>query len=480
MNKIFLIAAVLVLASACTKNLSSLNNNPKAAVNVPSSSVFLVGQKNLVDYSTTTSSSQAPFRVFAQTWTENSYTTEARYILSAYNSPDGWWNALYSSVLNNLTQAKNLYANDLLDAPIKKNNMLIAEILRIYTYNMLVNTYGNIPYSESENRNIPFPKYDDAKTVFYDLLNRLDTCITGLSLDAGAMGSADQIYKGSVVAWKKFAATQKLKMAMMIADVDATTAAKKVQEAVAAGVFQSNSDNAKFPYQASPTGNTNPIWQALVNSGRHDYAPAALMVNTLLAWKDPRLPLFYTKDPSGNYSGGVAGAANNYVNLSTFSSQWLAATYAGDILDYPETEFLLAEAVERGMAVSGTAESHYNAGVTASIQFWGGTVADANTYLAQTAVAYKTAAGNYKQKIGYQKWIALNNRGWDAWTEIRRLHYPDINTVSQPLGATGQMPLRFYYPTNEQSSNQNNWSTAVKAQSGSTADNVSTKLFWMQ
>lgn len=480
MNKLLLIVPVTVFISSCTKDIGSLNNNPKAAVSVPSSSVFLVGQKNLVDNCTTTSGSVAPFRIFAQSWTENTYTTEARYILSAYNSPDGWWNALYSGVLNNLAQAKTLYPNDVLDAGVRRNDMIITDILQIYTYNMLVNTYGNIPYSESENRSIPFPKYDDAKTVFYDLLTRIDTCITGLNTSSGAMGSADQIYKGNITSWKKFAATLKLKMAMMIADTDPATATKKVQEAVAAGVFASNTDNAKFVYQSSPTGNTNPIWQALINSGRHDYAPAALMVNTMVAWKDPRIPLYYTKDPNGNYSGGLAGGGNNYVNLSTFSSQWLAATYPGDILDYPETEFLLAEAVERGMNVGGTAETHYNNAITASIQFWGGTAADATTYLAQPAVAYKTAAGDYKQKIGYQKWIALTNRGWDAWTEIRRLHYPDINTVSPPTGATGLMPLRFYYPTNEQSSNQINWSAAVKAQTGGTADNVATKLFWMQ
>ncbi len=478
--KMLFIGMIAVTAVSCTKDLTSLNNNPKAAVIVPSASVFLVGQKNLVDYNTTTSTSQAPFRVFAQTWTENTYTTEARYILSAYNAPDGWWNVLYSSILNNLTQAKGLFAADLLDAGTKRNNLIITDILQIYAYNQLVNTYGNIPYTESESRSIPFPKYDDAKTVFYDLLTRLDTCIAGLNTASGAMGNADQIYKGNIASWKKFAATLKLKMAMMVADTDPATAAKKVQEAVTAGVFQSNTDNAKFAYQASPTGNANPIWVALINSGRHDFAPGGLLVNTMLSWKDPRLPLYFTKDFAGNYSGGVAGSTNNYVNLSTFSAQWLAATYPGDILDYPETEFLLAEAVERGISVGGTAETHYNNGVTASVLFWGGTAGDASAYLAQPAVAYKTATGNYKQKIGYQKWIALANRGWDAWTEIRRLKYPDINTVSAPIGASGQMPLRFYYPTNEQSSNQNNWAVAVKAQAGSAADNVSTKLFWMQ
>src|SRR5581483_1512533 len=126
-----------------------------------------------------------------------------------------------------------------------------------------------------------------------------------------------------------------------------------------------------------------------------------------------------TKDPNGGYSGGIAGAGNAYGIYSDFSAAWLAPTYPADLLDYAETEFLLAEAVERGIAVGGTAETHYNNAVKASINFWGGTDAAAATYLAQPAVAYTTAAGTWQQKIGYQKWLALANRNWDSWTEIR-------------------------------------------------------------
>jgi hypothetical protein len=36
---------------------------------------------------------------------------------------------------------------------------------------------------------IPFPKFDDAKTVYADLLTRIDTCIAGLDVTQGAMGA---------------------------------------------------------------------------------------------------------------------------------------------------------------------------------------------------------------------------------------------------------------------------------------------------
>ena len=469
---------VLLLATACSKNIENLNNNTKAAVVVPASSVFLAGQKSLVDNTTTPSGSSEPFRFFAQTWTECTYVTEARYILTAYNSPDNWWATLYDAgVLSNLNNAKSLFPSSAASPAILRNDLIITDILEVYAFNLLVSTYGNIPYSQADNRSIPFPKYDDAKTVYSDLLTRLDTCIAGLNTGATAMGSSDQIYKGNPAAWKKFAATLKLKMAMILADTDPATAGKKAQEAVATGVFTSNADNAAFVYQSSPTGNTNPIWQAAINSGRHDNCPAALLVNTMVGWNDPRLPLYITKAPDSTYKGGVAGQGNSYPTLSTFSAPMLQPTLAGDILDYSETEFLLAEAVERGFPVGGTAEQHYDNAITASILYWGGTATQATAYLAQPTVAYTTATGTYKQKIGYQEWIALWNRGWDAWTSIRHLGYPAINTVSPPVGAITPLPLRFNYPQAEQTANPINYKAAVQAIGG--PDLVTTKLFWM-
>jgi hypothetical protein len=149
-----------------------------------------------------------------------------------------------------------------------------------------------------------------------------------------------------------------------------------------------------------------------------------------------------------------------------------------DLLDYPEIQFYLAEAVERGF-IPGTAATYYNNAVTASIQFWGdNNPADATAYLAQPSVNYTTAAGTWRQKIGYQEWIASYNRNWESWTLIRRLGYPDINVVSPPVGAVSSFPLRLYYPINEVSSNPINWAAATKLIPGG-QDVVTAKLFWM-
>jgi hypothetical protein len=115
---------------------------------------------------------------------------------------------------------------------------------------------------------------------------------------------------------------------------------------------------------------------------------------------------------------------------------------------------------------------HYNNAIRASVSFWGSTDAEATAYLAQSTVAYNTAAGDWKQKIGLQKWLALYNRGWDAWIEWRRLDAPNLVA---PADALSDIPVRFTYPVDEQNINTASYNAAVSAIGG---DKVSTPLWW--
>jgi Starch-binding associating with outer membrane len=481
----YIFIAACIIGSSCTKDISSLNINPKAATNVPASALFLQGELNLADDYASTSVASAPFRVLSQEWTEIAYVYEAQYVFSAYQAPDGWWNNMYEGVLNNLGQAKAKFPDDVSDPVALKNDLIITDILEVYTYNMLVATYGPIPYNEAENSTIPFPKYDDEKSIFTDLLQRLDTCIADIDVSGTAMGASDQIYGGDPTEWKKFAATLELKIAMELAHVDPSTAATAAQAAVATGVFTSDDDDALFTFDPSSPGNSSPMWNALVYSGRHDFMPADLIVNTMDSLNDPRMPFYFTTATSGpdagQYVGGVPGNTNGYNGtFSDFAPQIETAAYPADLLDYSETEFYLAEAAAQGINVGGTAETHYDNAITSSIEFWGGTAGQAATYLLQPTVAYTTAGGlgsTWQEKIGYQEWISFYNRNWDSWTVIRKLGYPDINVVNPPVGAHGSLPLRYTYPNNEATSNSVNYAAAAAMLPGG-QDVVSAKLYW--
>lgn len=471
MKKIFIAFIPVFFLAACTKDLTSLNVDPKRPQDVPSYALFTNAQRRFANTLTSPNVNLNIFRLIEQQWQETTYTDESNYDITTRPIPDNIWDALYRDVLKNFEETKTQIALDVSDADIKKNQIAITDVMEVYAWYYLLTTYGNVPYTEAFDVNNTFPKYDDAKTVYDKLLTRLDTDISALNARAASFDGADIIYNGDVTSWKKFANTLKLKMGITIADSDNAKAKSAVEAAVAAGVFSSNNDNATFAYVTAPP-NTNPVWVNLVQSGRKDFVAASTLVNQMKSLNDPRLSLYFTLNGSGGYTGGDPGASSSYAAFSKPADILTKPDYHAMILSYSEVEFFLAEAVERGYNVPGTALSHYNNAITASIVYWGGSSASATSYLANPSVNYLTSAGTYKQKIGIQKWIALYNRGWEAWVEQRRLDYPQLIA---PATAVSAFPIRLKYPINEQNINGNSYTAAALAIGG---DKVTTKLFF--
>jgi hypothetical protein len=475
MKKIlFLLLLLTGFTYSCDKDFGDLNTDKKNPAAVPPGPLFSYAQKELIDVMTTPNVNVGIFRLLSQYWTETTYTDEANYDLATRNIPQNFWNTIYPNVLNNLKECQRLIpAQDAVFFPkaVQDNQNACAEILNVYTYMVLVNTFGNVPYTQALDVNNIYPKYDDGKAIFDDLATRLDRAINSIDVSAGGFDVNDLLYGGDMAGWKTFGNTLKLYLGMMYAEVDAAKA-KSMVEAAAPGAIQSNAENVAFHYLGAPP-NTNPVWVDLIQSGRKDFVAANTIVDIMNGLSDPRVPLYFTTDAAGGYSGGIYAASNNYTTYSKPSDRVTAPDHESLFFDYAEVRFLLAEAVERGFSVGGTAAEHYEAGIRASIEYWGGSSADADTYLANPAVAYATAAGDWKTKIGNQKWIALYNRGFEGWTEWRRLDAPTLNV---PDGlAYEDIPKRYTYPVQEQTLNAANYTSGASAVGG---DNVKVRLFW--
>lgn len=470
---------VIVTTMVSCKKLEEFNNNPKLATEVPSGTLFANATKNLVDQETTPSVNLNVFRAFAQYWTETTYIDESRYDVLNRKIPDNEFLTIYRDVLNDLKEAKRIVSVEtdvISSAAEKKNKTAITEILTVYTFHRLLDVFGNVPYDDALDINNLAPKYDDAKTVYGKLFSRLDAAIGDLNVAEESFGDADLVYSGDVTKWKRFAYSLKLKMAMSVADVPELDPAGKVASAVAGGVFTSAAHDAIFHYMdASP--NTNPVWVQLVASGRYDWVPANTIVDMMNYLNDPRRPYYFDdnkKDGLGNtiYVGGTYGSPNTYANYTHITPTLQEATREAKLIDYTEVQFYLAEAVERGFT-GGSAETYYNAGITSSILYWGGSATDVATYLLNPAVAYATAAGSYKEKIAVQAWLAYYDRGLLGWTTWRRLDAPVFNPPSTMTLA--DIPTRFTYPIGEQTLNGTNYKAAASAIGG---DKLTTKLFW--
>ena len=473
MKKYLIISSISLLAfGACTKDIDRFNEQTKQAATVPAATLFSNGVRNLTNALASPNVNTNVLRLTVQHWTTTTYTDEPNYDFTTRAIPQTFWRILYRDVLANLQEAKRLIPTDITTTEAtQKNQTAVTDIMQVYTYSVLVNTYGDVPYTEALDPNNLFPKYDDAKTIYDDLFTRLDADIA--ALDAAASGfssTSDIVYAGSISKWIKFANSLKMRLAMTIADADAAKAQAAVEQADA-GAFTAAADNAVIQY-FSTTPNNNPIWADLVQSKRQDFVAAEPFVSKLVALSDPRLPVYFKTNDAGAYVGGKVGSNNTYTLFAKPGTVLENPALPALLLSYDEIEFYRAEAKERGFNVAGTAAAHYTNAVTASIVYWGGTAAQAATYLAQPTVAYATASGNYKEKIGTQKWIALYNRPVEAWTEVRRLDYP---VLPAPAAAKSGFPNRLTYPTNEQTLNNSSY-TAAAGKMGT--DNVETKIFW--
>ncbi|NJY63126.1 SusD/RagB family nutrient-binding outer membrane lipoprotein [Salinimicrobium sp. CDJ15-81-2] len=474
MKKIIFILLMAVGVAACSDDLSEVNVDTKAPTEVPADVLFSNATKNLFDQMVSTNVNRGIFKMVAQYWTETTYTDEANYNLDGRNINGSQWIILYRDVLKDLREAE-MILNERPDGTLSEaniqNRLAMIEVLQVFTWHVLVDTFGDIPYTEAFNPEDTTPVYDDDAAIYADLVVRLNAAIGQLEAGAGGFGGgADYIYDGDAAKWSKFANSLKLRLALRYAEVDDAKAAQMATEAIAAGVFESHDDNATLQYQASAP-NTNPIWEDLVQSGRADFVAANTLVDKMNELDDPRRDDYFAQNQGeGVYIGGIYGANGNTQGNSTiYSERFEDPTLEGVILDYTEVEFLIAEAAARGY-ISEDAETHYNEAVTSSILYWGGTEAEAAAYLAQPNVAWSQA--EWVERIGVQKWIALYNRGFEAWSTWRKLDVPELpNAVQSDL----PVPLRFTYPVTEATLNGENLAAAISAMGG---DTQQTRVFW--
>jgi len=469
MKNLFLIILLLVISTSC-EDFEGWNVDEKNPAEVPADFLVTSAEYTLFLRMTSISVNYNIFRYFIQNVGSTTYQDEPNYDLTTRDVQGTFFIYLYRDVLNDLAAAKKIVAdgNDL--AADKANKMAQIELLEVFTWTVLVDTYGNVPYSQAlkAGEGNYLPAYDDDAAIYSDLFNRIDMALGELTPGGTGFGDADLIYHGDADAWAKFGNTLKLKMAVRIADADPTTAASMAAAAVAGGIMEDGSDAFVYPFEADPP-NTNPLWTSLVQSGRSDFVVANTMVDLIVPLNDPRTDV-YLDNNQIPYIGGEYGTNAPFANYTHIGPLFHESDLPGRLMSYPESQFLMAEAIERGL-VSGDAEMYYNEGVTASILHYGGTQAEADAYLAQPTVSY--GSGSWDERIGVQKYLDLYmTNGWESWCSWRMLDWPKMN-VAVESGLP--VPRRYIYPNDEPNINGANYDAAASAMGG---DLLTSRVFW--
>jgi len=473
MKKIFLLALLMVITYSCD-DFEGWNVDTKNPSEVPPAFLITAAQQDIFQQMVGMNVNSNNFGMMVQFWGQTTYQDEANYLFRERDFGSSFWTRHYYLLADLKEAARLITENSVEDAGVVKNQLAMIDLMMVYSWSVLVDTFGYIPYTEALQGNSNLvPKYDDDAGIYNDLFNRLDTALNSLddSNSMGSVASGDLVYDGDVASWKMFGNSLKLRMALRVADVDAATSKTKAEQA-AAGVIMSNAYNAAFPFEPT-TPNTNPNWVTLVQSGRTDYIMTEQFVDNIVPLNDPRTPVFM-QDNVVPYIGGVYGVNATYVDRSHIGIPWHTPETEGIIIDYAEVCFMLAEAHERGYTLAGDAETWYGLGIAASMEYWtDASAADLATYIAQPAVAYATAGATWQEKIGKQKYLGLFGRGFEAWSTWRMLDYP--NTFTRPPDNPLPVPRRIYYPNNEPQLNGANYDAAVAAMGG---DELDSKVFW--
>lgn len=386
------------------------------------------------------------------------------------------WSSIYATILND---AENIIVEG--TASNSPHYSGVAKILKAYTYQLAVDTWGSIPYSDTQKlaANVK-PKYDSDESIYVELIKLLDEGIAEVNAPVSTIspGTNSTIYPGAFSTtknnWIKFANTLKLRIFLHYSEKNAGFAKSNIDGLVnsSAPFLASNLDNFEMNF-VNAANARNPIDQ-FETSRVGNLVVNAKLVNMMNSKTDPRRQFYFTQFPagSGKYVGAVAGApaGANYSKFHTYLRGSLTGSvYTGAapirMLTFAEYNFIRAEASLR-FSSPGSAQTFFQEGIRASMLSAGVVVEDITSYLAANGVLTGTDTQKLEQIIN-EKFIANYGVTLEPWSDFRRTGYPVLTLPSNAV--VPYFPRSLFYPQSELDLNPEN----VKQKAGMDA-----KVFW--
>jgi hypothetical protein len=394
------------------------------------------------------------------------------------NDSNNSFNLVYATILND---AENIIKDA--GASNSPHYSGVAKILKAYTYQIAVDTWGSIPYYETQKlgENTK-PKYDSDEVIYTELVNLLDQGIAEVNATTSTISPDlnSAIFPGAFSTtktnWIKFANTLKLRIFLHYSEKNPALAKSKIDALVAssAPLMTSNLDSFQMNFVDAANAR-NPIDQFETNRINNLVANAKL-VNMMNSKADPRRPFFFTQLPanSGLYVGAVAGAPaspNSYSKFHTYLRGTQTGTaYSGAapirMLTFAEYNFIRAEAALR-FGSAGSAQTFFSEGIKASMLSAGVSPANITTYLATTNGTLSGTPAQQLEQIINEKYIASYGVVSEPWADFRRTGYPVLTLPSNAV--VPYFPRSLFYPQLEIDLNPEN----AKQKSG-----MDVKVFW--
>src|SRR5690606_9523816 len=222
----FLIVVFGILFTACSDEFFDVNENPNdPAISTPSLTLPSA-QEYFSSLNATTMTYMG--NMFVYNWSKPSnWSANADYfrynITNSFNATI--FETSYIDILKNLTYIDNY--EDPTGAVDYSAYKVISNVIKGFQYQLLVDIYGDIPYTEANQRGEnPTPAYDDAETIYKDVIAKLTEAaiqVGNLPVNAENPGDSDIIFGGDMVRWAQFANTVKLRMLVRMSNTGQTS-----------------------------------------------------------------------------------------------------------------------------------------------------------------------------------------------------------------------------------------------------------------
>jgi hypothetical protein len=392
--------------------------------------------------------------IWSQYWTQspiaNQFKTIDAYNLQRQDFNRGY-NELFSGALADyqlaITKAK---------AAKQFNFVLMCTVMKAYSYEVLVDLYDKVPYTEafqgSANLN---PKFDDGFTIYKGLIAEIDAA---LAADYSAPLTApdskvDFLFGGDGVSvpddqmdkWRQFANTLKLKMYLRMVNTHAADG-----EAGVRALYAANADfldvDAGLKIFKDGTDQRNPLYAYTVfNLGGNDLRASNTFVSWLIANNDPRTAIYFgTANPTPMDQGFGSATQAEHPSYYTSTAPNLKSADPVYFITKAESHFLQAEAALRYGV--GNAATEFDAGVTAAFAQYSLTAPNTATYKYPNSPSLQANL----RAIIYQKWASFpNSHALEGFFDQQRTGYPELSPVySTDPDYTTKYPGQWVYPKN--------------------------------
>lgn len=509
----FLTAAALTTAATGCDSFLDINENPNQATSVTPdaqlASALAVTAGTYTGENSTFRVSYNTYASFVAGYWGKSGTVSGFSEEQTYNYTNTYNAGLWSSTYDNLNDYNLIQQNGTANG--YQNHAAIGQIMKVYNFLLLVDQYGDIPYTNAlKGTENTVPSYDRAEDIYRDFVVQLKAAVANIDAagsDARPVGAEDIVFRGNMTKWKQFANSLRLRILLRESQVPSLEPYIRTEMTA----LQSEPDGFIMedvlvqPGYTSNTNQQNPFYNRYgfavgLTRPTSEYSfvmPTNYIIRQYESNDDPRITQLYRPGQvtingvvTPAYVGTDLGEASpptfnpaNDVVGSRFlqGGAFLRGANAPTVLMLlSEHLFNKAEAETRGLFTGGNAaaKTDFLDGIRASFEqvYRGNTanISPSQKYEEYIAANVTNPLVNYdlapssgdlgKQAvIIYQKYLAANTvASTEAWADYRRTGLPDLPaSLRSASPRADRLPTRLLYPQSEISTNQGNVPTGI-------------------